>query len=282
MGDQPVTKADMEGFTASLKDSTTNLANLVAALTNQIAALTNQIANAGQGGGEGMGRNQNQQGRHNRQQGREGEQVVFNENQQRGREREPARLNENQQRNQGRGIPRVENNRVVIDENTSSNEESMKEEIGQENLHNNYDSHMDAKEELVKDEIVDQGNKQSNHVKTDILLFYGISEVDEMLITPEEKLVVQRNLKTLIAHEHEKHYKEENPRRKKSSVLVMIHYKKRLDANFKKTNGLLSVVKKKTTIPEDLPEILTNLRELDSDGYLHDFPPMRDKANEIL
>ncbi|KAG7599467.1 Glycoside hydrolase family 5 [Arabidopsis suecica] len=141
---------------------------------------------------------------------------------------------------------------------------------------------MDAEEELVKDELVDQGNKQSNRVKTDILLFYGISEVDKTLIIPDEKLVVQRNFKTLIANEHEKHYKEDNPSIKKSSVLVMIHNKKKLDAYFKKTNGLISVVKMKTTIQENMPEILTNLKELDSDGYLHDFPPMREKADEIL
>ncbi|KAL1197131.1 hypothetical protein V5N11_002010 [Cardamine amara subsp. amara] len=106
MGDQPVTRADMEGFTASLNESTTNLANLVAALTNQIAALTNQIANAGQGGGEGMGRNQNQQGRHNRQQGR--------------------------------------NNRDIVANNSSSEEDSEEEEIEQRNRQNNHDYRVKA------------------------------------------------------------------------------------------------------------------------------------------
>ncbi|KAL1194916.1 hypothetical protein V5N11_020040 [Cardamine amara subsp. amara] len=99
MGDQPVTRADMEGFTASLNESTTNLANLV-------AALTNQIANAGQGGGEGMGRNQNQQGRHNRQQGR--------------------------------------NNRDIVANNTSSEEDSEEEEIEQRNRQNNHDYRVKA------------------------------------------------------------------------------------------------------------------------------------------
>ncbi|KAL1218835.1 hypothetical protein V5N11_003856 [Cardamine amara subsp. amara] len=106
MGDQPVTRADMEGFTASLNESTTNLANLVAALTNQIAALTNQIANAGQGGGEGMGRNQNQQGRHNQQQGR--------------------------------------NNRDIVANNSSSEEDSEEEEIEQRNRQNNHDYRVKA------------------------------------------------------------------------------------------------------------------------------------------
>ncbi|KAG7584364.1 hypothetical protein ISN44_As08g038220 [Arabidopsis suecica] len=269
MADQPVTKVDFEGFASTI---TTTLTTALTALTNQMTLLTTEIRNGNNNTNQQRGRRE--KSTKDLQSGIDFEhqmQVLINKIKYQQKTREEALR-----------VPRGENNRVEIDENTSSNEESMKKEIGQENLHNNYDSHMDAKEELVKDEIVDQENKQSNHVKTDILLFYGISEVDEMLITPEEKLVVQRNLKTLIAHEHEKHYNEENPRRKKSRVLVMIHYKKRLDANFKKTNGLISVVKKKTTIPEDLLKILTNLRELDSDGYLHDFPPMRDKADEIL
>ncbi|CAH8253471.1 unnamed protein product [Arabidopsis lyrata] len=198
MGDQPVTKADFEGFASTI---TTTLTTALTALTNQMTLLTTEIRNGNNNTNQQRGRRE--KSTKDLQSGIDFEhqmQVLINKIKYQQKTREEALR-----------VPRGENNRVVIDENTSSNEESMKEEIGQENLHNNYDSHMDAKEELVKDEIVDQRNKQSNHVKTDILLFYGISEVDEMLITPEEKLVVQRNLKTLIAHEHEKHYKEENP-----------------------------------------------------------------------
>ncbi|KAG2315649.1 hypothetical protein Bca52824_018771 [Brassica carinata] len=72
MADQPATKADLEGFTGSLREATTNLtvvtaqlANLVTALNNQVAAFPNQFNNAGQRGGE-RGPIQGQQGRNNR------------------------------------------------------------------------------------------------------------------------------------------------------------------------------------------------------------------------
>lgn len=70
MGDQPVTRADFEGFAEGLREATTNLtavtaqlANLVTALNNQVAAYPNQVNNAGQRGGE---RIRGQQGRNNR------------------------------------------------------------------------------------------------------------------------------------------------------------------------------------------------------------------------
>ncbi|KAL1200872.1 hypothetical protein V5N11_034605 [Cardamine amara subsp. amara] len=141
MGDQPVTRADMEGFTASLNESTTNLANLVAALTNQIAALTNQIANAGQGGGEGMGQNQNQQGRHIP--------VVAEPARVRqdGNNRLPVRNNQQQGRH----------NRVAVDD--SSSEEELEEEVEEQGNLNNQDY----------------------RVKADIPLFYGTMSVEEFL-----------------------------------------------------------------------------------------------------
>ena len=59
MGDQPVTKADFEGFAEGLREATTNLiavtaqlANLVTGLNNQVVAYPNQVNNAGQRGGE--------------------------------------------------------------------------------------------------------------------------------------------------------------------------------------------------------------------------------------
>ncbi|KAG7599471.1 hypothetical protein ISN44_As06g036560 [Arabidopsis suecica] len=442
MGDQPVTKADFEGFASTI---TTTLTTALTALTNQMTLLTTEIRNGNNNTNQQRGRRE--KSTKDLQTGIDFEhqmQVLINKIKYQQKTRAEALR-----------VPRKESNPVVIDENTDSNEGSLKEEIGQENLHNNYDSHMDAEEELVKDELVDQGNKQSNRVKTDILLFYGISEVDKTLIIPDEKLVVQRNFKTLIANEHEKHYKEDNPSIKKSSmtlltteirngnnntnqqrgrgeklirvsrsgtdigdqltalinriniqqkarkesiqvpqggnnrvgieenlifdeeesmeeesgqrnlqdnhdsrvdadeefekdeivdqenqqsnhemktniplfygtsklketiilegalviqknfkelivdahgkhykeknpgrnissVLVMIHSKRNPDEFFKNNIGLINVVKEKTTILEEVLEILIDFKELSSDGYLHDFPPMRDKADEIL
>ena len=71
MGDQPVTKADFEGFAEGLREATTNLttvsaqlANLVTSLNNQVAAFPNQVNNAGQRGGE-REQIRGQQGRNN-------------------------------------------------------------------------------------------------------------------------------------------------------------------------------------------------------------------------
>lgn len=104
MGDQPVTKADFEGFAEGLREATTNLttvtaqlANLVTALNNQVVAYPNQVNNAGQRGGE----------------------------------RRPIRGQ------QGR------NNRDVIVDNSSSEEES-EEEIAEGNQQNNYDYRVKA------------------------------------------------------------------------------------------------------------------------------------------
>lgn len=104
MGDQPVTKADFEGFAEGLREATTNLttvtaqlANLVTALNNQVVAYPNQVNNAGQRGGE----------------------------------RRPIRGQ------QGR------NNRDVVVDNSSSEEES-EEEIAEGNQQNNYDYRVKA------------------------------------------------------------------------------------------------------------------------------------------
>lgn len=54
----------------------------------------------------------------------------------------------------------------------------------------------------------------------------------EETVIPKGALVIRRNFKEFIADENRKHYKEENPWRKKSSVLVMIHSKRKLDGFF--------------------------------------------------
>ncbi|KAG7586297.1 Integrase catalytic core [Arabidopsis thaliana x Arabidopsis arenosa] len=138
MADQSLTKADLQGFTEAVTSALT-------AMTNQMAILTTELKN--------VNNNDNQQ------RGREGEQIDLNENQRRGRERDPIMVNENQHRNRGRGIPRVDN-RVIINENSSSDEE-----------------------EFVEEE-VEQRNRQNNHdyrVKADIPLFYGTIGVEDFL-----------------------------------------------------------------------------------------------------
>lgn len=268
MGDQPVTKADFQGFTSAITTSLTALIKEIKELTNQVNK-TNNNANQQRGRGEKLIRA-------SRSGTDIGDQLTTLIN----------RINIQQKaREESIQVPQGGNHRVVIEEKLiSDEEESMEEESGQRNLHNNHDSRMDADEEFKKDEIVDRDNQQSNHdyqMKTNIPLFCETSELKETIIL-EGALVIQKNFKELIVDAHGEHYKEKNLGRKISSVLVMIHSKRNPYEFFINSIGLINVVKEKKTILEEVHEILIDFKELSSDGYLHDFPPMRDKVDEIL
>lgn len=120
-------------------------------------------------------------------------------------------INDRQRDRGGEPTIRVyEKNRAIIIENSSADEEElMEKEMDQRNLYNDHDYRM----------------------KADIPLLYVTLEVEETII-PKGALVIERNFKELIADEHKKHYKEGNPWRKKSSILVKIHSKKKLDYFF--------------------------------------------------
>ncbi|CAA7016809.1 unnamed protein product [Microthlaspi erraticum] len=114
MGDQPLTKADLEGISEALTTNLTALRNQMVALTTQLTAFTNQVVNAGQ-----------------RDRGREPIRVQQGRN---NRAAEPVR------------VQHGGNNRGVNVEISSSDDEDLEdeEEADQENRQNNHDYRIDV------------------------------------------------------------------------------------------------------------------------------------------
>ncbi|CAA7048473.1 unnamed protein product [Microthlaspi erraticum] len=175
MGDQPLTKADFQGFTVALTSALTALTNQMKVLTNQTEALTNKVIKAGQ---------RERRGERIRVLHVQDNSVEFSNhmNMLIDRLKIAGKSQKIDKEGDSIRVPRDENNCVVVIENPSSLEEDFVEkEIDQQNLHDN----------------------NAFHTKADISLSYEIPEVEKTEV-PEGVLVIYKDFKKLIADEQGK------------------------------------------------------------------------------